>query len=71
MTDHRSRKPGRVGAECAALMERAALYAETYLTRDRDTKRPRRIRTPQWRRAQHKPSQCVTINCRILDIDLT
>lgn len=53
------------------LLEQAALFSETYLTRARKAgKRPMRIRAPKWRRQQRKPSECTVIDCRNLDIVL-
>jgi len=54
----------------AALLDRASLYAETYLTRNRDTKRPRRVATFKSKREAQKPGPCVRIDCQNLDIVL-
>ena len=53
------------------LLEQAAPFAETYLTRERKSgKRPLRIRTPKWRRQQRRPGEVVSIDCQNLDIVL-
>lgn len=73
MTDSRSTGglPPKIKAHCAQMMDKAALYAETYLNRQRESgKRPKRIRLTAWRRQQRKPGPVTVINCRNLDIVL-
>ena len=54
-----------------SLMEEAALFAETYLNRDRKAgKRPRRIRVATWNRKARRPGPVTRIDCQNLDIML-
>ena len=54
-----------------SLMEEAALFAETYLNRDRQAgKRPRRIRVTTAQRKARKPGPCLVVDCQNLDIVL-